>query len=50
MLELISLLNLAVHGRDFNDNDGKWAMDVGCGILDTLENMVHEAESSQQNI
>lgn len=48
LLELIRLLNLAVHGRDFSDSDGKWAMDVGCGILDTLENMVHEAESSQK--
>ena len=47
LLDLISLLNLAVHGRDFSDSDGKWAMDVGCGILDTLENLVHEAESSQ---
>jgi hypothetical protein len=48
LLELLHLLNLAVHGRDFSDSDGKWAMDVGCGILDTLENMVQEAEGTQQ--
>jgi hypothetical protein len=47
LLDLLSLLNLAVHGRYFSDSDGKWAMDVGCGILDTLENLVHEAESSK---
>ena len=47
LMELIRLLNMAVHGGDFSDEDGKWAMDVGCSILDTLEKMVYEAEGTK---
>ena len=42
LMELLQVLNRAVHGEEIDTNTANWAIDVGNGILETLDDLINK--------